>query len=351
MLEKYNLQSVFGLYRYNMNDILFHAVKEMICGPLKKGSYIKATTYQALSPSRHFLYDIVSNKTNLMNVDKWEGLSRDSFQCGLTQTRNIMHERFMKFAKVLQTPTEGEQMTAICYRDKVAADVCEMLQARYRQRELTTFHKVKIAVDLMISDAFEAAADHLTFTTQNGDIVRLASVLEDMDAYLMLDDKIIDTILQSYNNEMLRDSREIVERIQRRRLYKFVGRLRLPPRDDEQDDESVEADAIRLEKTTAEDIVRHHDNNGTLEAADLCLTTVSMDYGLENEHPIERMQFYRKDTETPIHIGRKEVSYQLEPTFLGKSLFIYVRNEARKDNAKRCIQQFARHCGLVIDNE
>lgn len=60
---------------------------------------------------------IVSNKRNSIDVDKWDYFARDCHHLGIKN--NFDHMRFMKFARAIQVGNEWQ----ICIRDKVC--ICQ----------------------------------------------------------------------------------------------------------------------------------------------------------------------------------------------------------------------------------
>ena len=62
---------------------------------------------------KSFLYEIVANKKNGIDVDKWDYFARDCHHLGIRS--NFDHLRFMAFARVIQIKERRE----ICCRDKV----------------------------------------------------------------------------------------------------------------------------------------------------------------------------------------------------------------------------------------
>ncbi|XP_070560518.1 uncharacterized protein [Ptychodera flava] len=334
MVKKYKLQEVFKTYGYQMMDNEFHLVKEMIYGPLEFGNtYVKADSYQATSPYRYFLYEIVSNRRNGIDASEWDGLARDSYHLGIVHG-NSMHERFIKFAGVLQVQSKTEQRKQICFRDKEASSACEMLLARFRQRSLTTFHPVKIAIDIMITDAFVAAAPHLQLRRENGEAVGMTEILNDMDVYMTLDDSMYYEILKSYADESLLEARSILERIGKRDIYKLVFKVEFPTDVSEKD--------IRKE-----DIIASKANDGSLEEDDLRITIISMDYGIGDKNPIDNMLFYSKENPVPRHALPEEMSHQMPKTFQERRLFVYVTDYRKKDVASRAVDEWARKIGLI----
>ncbi len=59
------------------------------------------------------LMQIVANKRNGVDVDKWDYLARDSHYLGLRNSFD--HRRFMKYVRVIDV--DGERQ--LCTRDKV----------------------------------------------------------------------------------------------------------------------------------------------------------------------------------------------------------------------------------------
>lgn len=86
-------------------DMLF--IKEQIAGPKSKEEY------KGRLPSKTFLYEIVANKRNSIDVDKWDYFARDCYFLGIANNFNL--RRYMKFARVI----EAEGGWQICTRDKV----------------------------------------------------------------------------------------------------------------------------------------------------------------------------------------------------------------------------------------
>lgn len=62
-----------------------------------------------------YFMQIVANKRNGIDVDKWDYFARDCHNLGITN--NFDHVRFMKFARVITVKNEKQ----ICSRDKVSS--------------------------------------------------------------------------------------------------------------------------------------------------------------------------------------------------------------------------------------
>ncbi|KAH9790646.1 HD domain-containing protein [Citrus sinensis] len=122
---------------------------------------------------KHFLYDIVANGRNGIDVDKFDYIVRDSRACGLG---------------------------------------CNF---EFQRSELNFLEA--LAIELMVVDALLKANDFL----------EISSSIEDPSDYWKLDDSIIKTIEIAPNQE-LKESRDLILRIRRRNLYQFCNEYTVP---------------------------------------------------------------------------------------------------------------------------
>ncbi|XP_055088437.1 uncharacterized protein LOC117393438 isoform X2 [Periophthalmus magnuspinnatus] len=93
---------------------------------------------------KHFLYDVVSNKRNAgVGVKLFDSVARDCYYLGL-QT-NFDHQRFIKFAKVLQV--EGKNQ--ICIRDKLMSTMYDLFHTIAALETKAYKHNVTMKIELM----------------------------------------------------------------------------------------------------------------------------------------------------------------------------------------------------------
>ncbi|XP_070561866.1 deoxynucleoside triphosphate triphosphohydrolase SAMHD1-like [Ptychodera flava] len=220
-------------------------------------------------------------------------------------------------------------MKEICYRDKEAHSAYEMFHTRYRLYRMACFHPVTVAVNIMICDALVEAAPYLTLTKPNGEKFDMLMILKDMEAYRMLDDTILGVIRRSHGNVKLTKARTLLERIQKRELYKLIRRIKL------EKDAKVAENDVKLE-----DIVKQ-DNSFKLD--DMCFKIVTLDYGMGAKNPVDKVLFYSKRDPEPRPIPQDEVSHLLPKTFQERQLFIYVKDSDKKEVASKCVDEWAQH--------
>ncbi|XP_021355741.1 deoxynucleoside triphosphate triphosphohydrolase SAMHD1-like [Mizuhopecten yessoensis] len=113
LVKKNGLDTEFDKYGLTGTDLIF--IKEQIKGPSEEN-----WRFEGRDKSKGFLYEVVANKRNGIDADKWDYFARDCHNLGIRN--NFDHLRFIKFARVLEVDSELQ----ICSRDKVG-DLCYFL--------------------------------------------------------------------------------------------------------------------------------------------------------------------------------------------------------------------------------
>ncbi|GFZ21257.1 HD domain-containing metal-dependent phosphohydrolase family protein [Actinidia rufa] len=127
-------------------------------------------------------------------------------------------------------------------------------------------HKKVKAIDLMIVDAL----------TKANDTLKIASKIQDPDAYWKLDDTIIKTI-ETDPNPALKESKDLILRIRRRKLYKFCNKFVVPK-------DKLE----HFKKVTPQDIICSQKNGVTLKEEDIAVSNVKIDLTRGTNNPVHR---------------------------------------------------------------
>ncbi|KAF5479574.1 hypothetical protein F2P56_000383 [Juglans regia] len=214
------------------------------------------------SREKRFLYDIVANGRNGIDVDKFDYIIRDCRACGLGC--NFHFQRLMETMRVL-----GDE---ICYRAK----------------EYLTVHKL-----------FATRADlHRTVYTHSK---------------VKLDDTILKTIETAPNQE-LKESRDLILRIRSRNLYQFCNEYAVPK-------DRLE----NFKDVTPQDIICSQKNGGViLKEEDVAVSNVRIDLTRGRHNPLERIKFfkdYESDDKFPIPDDR--VSHLLPTSYQDMIVRVY----------------------------
>ncbi|KAL4233143.1 SAM domain and HD [Mactra antiquata] len=167
---------------------------------------------------KEFLYQIVANQTNGLDVDKWEYFARDCYMLGISN--NFDYRRCMQLARVMKVKDRKQ----ICFRDKEMFDLIEMYHSRYTLHKRACKHKTGLIIDIMITDALKAGNEHYRkFPDSNDELLTMSEAINDMKAYTHLTDDVLNDIGRSTVDE-LKQSRYIINRLAKRDLYKCICR-------------------------------------------------------------------------------------------------------------------------------
>ncbi|XP_071398577.1 deoxynucleoside triphosphate triphosphohydrolase SAMHD1 isoform X2 [Centroberyx affinis] len=312
-------------------DLVF--IKEQIAGPLDTKASLSQEApwpYKGRSEDKSFLYEIVANKRNGIDVDKWDYFARDCYHLGIQN--NFDYRRFLKFARVCEV--DGKKL--ICTRDKEVGNLYDMFHTRNCLHRRAYQHKVCNIIETMITEAFLKADPHMQIEGSGGKMFTLSMAIDDMEAYTKLTDNVFEQILNSSSSE-LAESRQILRNIVCRRLYKCVGQTQAnKPIEDNQDMCHWErAVAGAKPQSAAQDVI--------LQPEDFVVSVINLDYGMKEKNPINNVRFYCKNDPTKaIKIRKNQVSKLLPESFAEQLIRVYYKktDERSLEAAKKHFVQW-----------
>nr|XP_056723452.1 deoxynucleoside triphosphate triphosphohydrolase SAMHD1 [Euleptes europaea] len=329
LIASNELESVMEYYGLSLpEDIEF--IKEQIGGPTKNPND-DSWPYCGRSEEKSFLYEIVANKRNGIDVDKWDYFARDCHHLGIQN--NFDYERFIKFARVC----EVNKKKHICTRDKEVGNLYDMFHTRNCLHRRAYQHKVGNIIETMITNAFLKADKYIKIKGSKGKEYHLSTSIEDMEAYTKLTDDIFLTILHSDLPE-LHEAQEILRKIERRDLYKYLGETQ-PPEGKEIKQEQY--DKLPAEIAKSKPATENQDVG--LKTEDFIVDVINMDYGMKEKNPINNVHFYCKsDITKAFKITKGQVSKFLPETFAEQLIRVYCKKMDEKsiDVAKKYFVQW-----------
>ncbi|KAL3974558.1 mannosyl-oligosaccharide alpha-1,2-mannosidase [Sarotherodon galilaeus] len=290
-------------------------IKEQIAGPLDttaaKG---KKWPYKGRQKDKSFLYEIVANKRNGIDVDKWDYFARDCYHLGINN--NFDYSRFLNFARVCEV--DGQKH--ICTRDKEVGNLYDMFHTRNCLHRRAYQHKVCNIIETMITEAFLKADPHLQFEGKEGKMFTLSTAIDDMVAYTKLTDNVFEQILNSSSPE-LAEAKQILHNIVCRRLYKCLGQTT------SETSILVTQETIKsLEADLARSIPQSGTQDVNLQPEDFVVSVIVMDYGMKEKNPINNVRFYCKNDMTKaIQIRKNQVSKLLPEHFVEQLIRVYCK--------------------------
>ncbi|XP_029582533.1 deoxynucleoside triphosphate triphosphohydrolase SAMHD1 isoform X3 [Salmo trutta] len=319
------------------DDLVF--IKEQIAGPqntvpLRQGVSQPASEpwpYKGRPEEKSFLYEIVANKRNGIDVDKWDYFARDCFHLGIQN--NFDYRRFLKFVRVCEV--DGKKH--ICTRDKEVGNLYDMFHTRNCLHRRAYQHKVGNIIETMITEAFFKADPHIQIQGSGGKMFTISTAIDDMEAYTKLTDHVFEQILYSSSSE-LAEAREILQNITCRRLYKCVGQTQAEERVEVSQEKLLDWAGCVARSRPQNDL-----QNVTLQPGDFVVHIINMDWGMKEENPINNMRFYCKNDPTKAyHICKDQVSKLLPERFAEQLIRVYCKktDERTMEAAKKNFVQW-----------
>lgn len=155
-----------------------------------------------------FIYNIVSNPLNGIDVDKFDYIKRDTYNIGLSYSFD--YQRIFKYAKVINQ--------TICYPLKMIYEIRSLFEIRHRLHKEIYTHPVTKSIDLMISDIFELVNEEY----------KIIENINNVKYFCSLNDNILYSIENSNSKSInIQKAKKIIVNIKNRKLYNFIGKINI----------------------------------------------------------------------------------------------------------------------------
>ncbi|KAM9752024.1 deoxynucleoside triphosphate triphosphohydrolase SAMHD1 [Menidia menidia] len=314
LVDDNNLQPVLKEHGLVLPDDL-DFIKEQIAGPVNTyATHCKEWPYKGRTEDKSFLYEIVANKRNGIDVDKWDYFARDCYHLGIQN--NFDYRRFLKFARVCEV--DGQKQ--ICNRDKEVGNLYDMFHTRNCLHRRAYQHKVGSIIETMITEAFLKADPYIQIEGSGGEMRTLSTSIDDMVAYSKLTDHVFEQILYSSSPD-LAEARQILRNINCRRLYKCLGQT--------QPDKNLVVTSetnSHWREELAGSTPQGSSKDVSLQPEDFIINVINMDYGMKEKNPINNVRFYSKnDLTKAIQIRKNQVSKLLPEQFAEQLIRVYCK--------------------------
>lgn len=248
-----------------------------------------------------FMYEIISNNRNGLDVDKFDYLMRDTKNIGLEYSLDC--SRLIMQARVIDNE--------ICYPEKLSFTIYKLFDMRYRLHKEIYSHPCVNQIELMYADILKSV----------NNFYKITNSIKDMKDFIKLNDTIFNQIEFSVNKE-LENARNIIKDIRNRKLYKFIG------------DFNNESNININEKN----ITCYCDN---LEPDDIIILQLNRGYTNSDKNPVDFISFYTLDKlDKKFKLPKDKVSALLPNIFQEKIIRVFCKNLDKIDNAKNAFELF-----------
>jgi HD superfamily phosphohydrolase len=244
--------------------------------------------------SRDFMYEIVANGKNSIDVDKIDYLSRDMhYLFGKYKTYNF--NRLLKYNYIIDN--------TICYDSKVDTNIYDLFQQRYNMHKDIYNNKKSKSIDYMICDILYYANNEL----------HIIDSINSPKNFMKLTDEIIYTIKYS-NNRNLKQSQNIINRLEKRDLYNFIDEYIIPK---QLEDKIKIINPINI-------ISQNSELSNLITIDDIIIFDKKMNYNLNDKNPVDNVYFYNiKNKDYKYKKNKENISLLLPDVFEERIIRIY----------------------------
>lgn len=297
-------------------------VKELIKGKVPgRDEVLQKTNFNGTEYPKWFLFEIVANKRNGIDCDKFDYFARDCHNVGVKS--NFDHTRYLQNIRIL--PVDNQLQ--ICARDKLVFNIYELFHTRWSLHHRVYQHKTTKAIEDMISEAF-ALVDHK---------FEISKAIFDMKEYSTLTDSVLYEILRCKEpDEKTKRAKELIQRIQCRDLYKFCGETQPTPK--------VEYGALEI----GEEISSFNDD---LQTNDIFVSVVEIHFGMKHKDPVDSIVFFNKELNKAIQLRKNVVSEMLPQKFIEQYIRVYAKNSRQKDLVGKCFRDWCKYKNFPFPDE
>jgi len=232
----------------------------------------------------------------------------------------------------------------IAVRDKVVKNLQHLFSDRVDLHANAYQHKTVKMFDLMYTDMWVLADRHIHVMGTKGPLT-LSQACQDETALARLTDGWLNGQIGNSTTEELKPAREMLRRIQHRRIYQLVGHVEV---------ESLPDQAAVYEKSLKDFANLPEDQlPGKLQSSDLAVAKISVDMGQGRRNPVEKALFYEKG-KGGCHLVSPHKLKKICPAIIqDQSLYVFCRSEDKKvvKEAEEIVESWFEKKGWLKDTE
>lgn len=256
-----------------------------------------------INPSKtntSFIYQIVSNNLNSVDVDKFDYISRDATNVGLKNSFD--YSRLLEEAKIIDNK--------ICYPKQTYLHLCSLFTTRYYLHKQIYNHKAVKSIEYMIEDMIRLLDP----------ILNIKDSIKDLEKFIIFTDNFFANFLdftKENNNQNISKAKEILDKLKRRELYKFVGSY-----------------TVTENKPK---IICHNDFTNIcpqIKNDDLIISVVKIGYvSGDKENPLDNIYLYdKKNSNKCFKINKEDVTNFLPKSYQEICVKVFCKNKYMFDD-------------------
>jgi HD superfamily phosphohydrolase len=279
---------------YQLTEFIDTQAYNFICGLIHPSSCPVAI-------KKNFIYQIVSNTLNDLDVDKLDYLCRDSYYLCCGKPFNVLE--IIQNAKVIDS--------SIAFPEKVSYEIFKVYRSRYDLHKQFYNHKTVISIETMLKNILNKLDSILNISAN----IKLSNIdfFTDLTDSTILNTTLVikklNLIKSEEANQDIEYVNKILDLINKRKLYKCVYYTSFSVSD------SIDVNSL-VDKILL--------SNTNLKRDDLITSIVKIGLiGGEKTHPFDNLYFYSKsNSDNSRVLTKNEISYLISGSFQEKLFFI-----------------------------
>jgi HD superfamily phosphohydrolase len=315
---------LYSIPELNDNKLIHHENRSIILLELiiKKGEiihneikykisdYINFEAYKFIStlinPScysnvnkKNFIYQIISNSLNDLDVDKLDYLCRDSYYLGTGEPFNV--NRIIEHAKVIDNN--------IVFPEKISYEIFKVYRSRYDMHKQFYNNKTVVCIEYMLRSILNKL-DKILKITENIKLLNIDHFINLTDSVIMNTSFIIEQIKPINYNDIKDDVEyinSVITSINQRKLFKCLYNVSFSVKDKINTKSIIKKFLIENKELNKKNIISVIVKIGLI--------------GGEKTHPFDNLYFYDKNNKSRV-LSKNEISHLMSPFFQEKLLFI-----------------------------
>ncbi len=235
----------------------------------------------------NFIYQIVSNSQNGLDVDKYDYITRDMYVMNIKNGFDF--SRLVEHILII----DGN----ICFLHQSLYEIYNMFHTRHRLHKTIYSHKTIIATQIMLTDALKCM----------NDVINLEDSILDMDKFVQFTDTYILSAIEILNIE---NAKQIIDRITTRNLYKLVATL-------------ITSEHLNIQ-------FKLDDNNTIIYQSKIGFVSG------DKPNPLDHIYIYKRsaDTITSSLIKKEEITHIIPNLHQEFITMIFVKDKSTKETVK-----------------
>ena len=270
---------------------------------------------------KSFLYEIVNNKRNGIDCDKFDYFARDCYNVGVQS--NFDCQRYFHTTRIMPI---GDELQ-ICVRDKEVFNLYELFHTRSSLHQRVYQHKTEAPIKDMLVEALSKVDEKFEIS---------ASILpEKRRRYTNLTDSIIHDICSSEaNDEIIKEAQALLLRIKKRQLYKFCGEIYLPQ------------NVSQKEKEIKDEIKAIESKNPTMLSGEIFVSVAVIKPNKKGEDPIKKVNFFNKSGKL-VKFPDEQLRQMGPAVWVKKIVRVYAKSlkSEVQDEVRKCFKEMCKEKG------